>query len=60
MSKTHRQHTQKLWQPLNRKSQILITIVVLTVAAFQICSWYTHSVQLSPSQPQPTQEPPKK
>ncbi len=38
MSNSQPKHARKVWQPLNRKSQILATIAVFAIVAFQIYS----------------------
>ena len=60
MSKIQPQYARKIWQPLNRKSQVLVTIAALAIAAFQIYSWHSRSVQAHPSQLQPVQQPSEK
>jgi len=57
MPKTHHHRARKIWQPLNRKSQILTTIAVLAIAVAQIHSWHTHSAQAHSSQLQLQQLP---
>lgn len=55
MSKVNAQHSRKIWQPLNRRSQVLATIAVLSIAAFQLYSWNIRSTQALSSQLQPAQ-----
>lgn len=57
MSNSQPKHARKVWQPLNRKSQILATITVLAIAGFQIHSWYARSAHPQLSQMNPVQQP---
>ncbi|GEM_PF-5588441 len=50
MSKVEAQHSRKIWQPLNRKSQVLATIGVVILAGFQLYSWHVRSVKSLSSQ----------
>jgi hypothetical protein len=54
MVKTNKQSSRKIWQPLNRKSHILITIAALAVLLFQLYFWYARSLPAPTKQPQPT------
>lgn len=56
MSKIQPRYARKIWQPLNRKSQILATIAVLAVVAFQLHSRDPHVAQPDSSQQQPVQQ----
>ncbi len=51
MSGSQPQHTRKIWQPLHQKSQLLTTIAVLAIAAFQIYSGCSIPSQSSQSLP---------
>jgi hypothetical protein len=57
MSNSQSKQARKIWQPLNRKSQILATIAVLAIAAFQMYSWYARSTHPQSSQMNPVQQP---
>lgn len=59
MSNSQPKHARKVWQPLNRKSQILATIAVFAIAAFQIYSWHARSAHPQLSQMNPVQQPGK-
>jgi hypothetical protein len=59
MFKIQSQYARKVWLHLNRKSQILATIAILAITAFQIYSWHSRSVSTHPSQPQPIQQSPE-
>ena len=56
MSESQPKQTRKIWQPLNRKSQILATIAAIAVLAFQIYSWHSHSSKARSLQTQPAQQ----
>lgn len=56
MSKIQPQYARKIWQPLNRKSQILATIAVLAAMAFQLHSQVAHAAQVHSSQQQSGQQ----
>ncbi|MEI2579880.1 hypothetical protein [Scytonema sp. PRP1] len=48
MSKIQSKHSRNIWQPLNRKSQILATIAALAVAGFQIYFWHSRLAHQQP------------
>jgi hypothetical protein len=49
MSKFQPKHSQNIWLPLNRKSQILATITALVAIVFQIYFWHGRLVHPQPS-----------
>ena len=59
MSNSQPKYARKIWQPLNRKSQILATLAVIAISAFQIYSWYARSAYPQSSQMNPVQQPSK-
>jgi hypothetical protein len=59
MSKHQSQRIRKIWQPLNRKSQIITTVAVLGLVAFQIYLWYAHSTKPQSAQVNFIQQPNK-
>jgi hypothetical protein len=50
MSKMHSRSTRKVWQPLNRKSQIFATIALFAITVAQAQS-FLRSTQAQSSQP---------
>ncbi|KYC40792.1 hypothetical protein WA1_24515 [Scytonema hofmannii PCC 7110] len=48
MSKIQHKHSRNIWRPLNRKSQILVTIAALAVAVFQIYFWHSRLTHQQP------------
>jgi hypothetical protein len=50
MSKMHSRSTRKVWQPLNRKSQVVTTIALLAITVAQVQS-SLRSTQAQSSQP---------
>lgn len=56
MSKIQPQYARKIWQPLNRKSQILATIAVLAAVALQLHSQVALVAQPDSSQQQSGQQ----
>jgi hypothetical protein len=59
MSKIQPRPARKIWQPLNRQSQILATIAALAVILLQIYSWSVRSGPSQPVRPQTVQTSPE-
>jgi uncharacterized protein (DUF2062 family) len=60
MLKFQPKQTRKIWQPLNRKSQLVAAIAVLAIAMVQAYFWTARWMQTQPSQTQTAQQSPKK
>lgn len=58
--KTKDRSSRTIWQPLNRKSQVVATIAILAAVSFSAYTWHTRSIQSSSAQPQTVQQLPAK